>query len=81
MNALQPSQIGSILDVLKKSHDYVVVDMPSALVDWIDPILSRADKLLLMTDVTVPSIRSTRKLIDFYLAEHPRPRNRAGCLI
>jgi len=71
LNALKSEQVGAILDVLKKSHDYVVVDMPGALVDWIDPVLSRADKMLLVTDITVPSVRSARKLIDFYHAEHP----------
>lgn len=71
LNAIKSEQIGAILDVLKKTHDYIVVDMPSALVDWIDPVLSRANRLLLATDITVPSVRSARKLIDFYLSEHP----------
>ena len=71
LTAIQPEQVASLLDVLRQTHDYIVVDMPHALVDWIDPILSRSDRLMLATDVTVPSVRATRKLMDFFLAEHP----------
>jgi pilus assembly protein CpaE len=71
LSALTSAQIGAIIDALKQTHDYVVVDLPRALVDWIEPVLAKADKLLLATDVTVPSIRAGRKLIDFYMSEHP----------
>ena len=71
LNAIKPEQIAALLDALRKSHDYIIVDLPHALVDWIDPILSRSDRLMLTTDVTVPSVRATRKLMDFFLAEHP----------
>jgi Flp pilus assembly CpaE family ATPase len=68
---VKPEQIAALLDVLRKSHDYIIVDLPHALVDWIEPVLSRSDRLLLTTDITVPSVRATRKLMDFFLAEHP----------
>ena len=71
LNAIQPDQIARLLDALRKSHDYIIVDLPHALVEWIDPVLSRTDKLMLTTDVVVPSVRATRKLMDFLLAEHP----------
>lgn len=71
LEAIQPEQIARLLDVLRKSHDYIIVDLPHALVNWIDPVLSRSDKLMLTTDVSVFSVRSTRKLMDFFLAEHP----------
>lgn len=71
LNAIQPDQIARLLDALRKSHDYIIVDLPHALVEWIDPVLSRTDKLMLTTDVVVPSVRATRKLMDFFLAEHP----------
>ena len=71
LGAIKSEQIAALLDALRKSHDYIIVDLPHALVDWLDPILSRSDRLLLATDVTVPSVRATRKLMDFFLAEHP----------
>jgi len=71
LDALQAEQISAILDQLSRHHDYVVVDMPSALVGWMEPVLSRASRLFLATDVTVPAIRTCRKLIDFYVSEQP----------
>lgn len=71
LNAIKSEQIAGLLDALRKTHDYIVVDLPHALVDWIEPILSRSDHLMLTTDITVPSVRATRKLMDFFLSEHP----------
>jgi len=71
ITALVPAQIGAILDLLKKRNDYVIVDLPHVLVNWIEPVLTRADKLFIATDTSVTSIRAARKLIDFYIGEHP----------
>ncbi len=71
LSAIKEEQISAILDSLKRTHDYVVVDLPRALVEWITPVLAQADRLYLVTDVAVPSVRSARKLMDFYQAENP----------
>lgn len=71
LTALAPEQISAIIGGLRKTFDYVVIDLPHALVDWVSPVLAEADRLLLVTDVTVPSVRSARKLMDFYLKENP----------
>ncbi|MBO9411409.1 MULTISPECIES: AAA family ATPase [unclassified Ruegeria] len=71
LSAIKDEQIDAILDSLRRSHDYVVVDLPRALVEWITPVLAQADRLYLVTDVAVPSVRSARKLIDFYHSENP----------
>lgn len=36
------------------------------MVDWIEPIIKQLDLLMLVTDTTVPSIRHTKRIIDFY---------------
>jgi Flp pilus assembly CpaE family ATPase len=71
LSAIKDEQIDAILDSLRRSHDYVVIDLPRALVEWITPVLAQADRLYLVTDVAVPSVRSARKLIDFYHSENP----------
>ncbi|GAA6159495.1 MULTISPECIES: AAA family ATPase [Ruegeria] len=71
LSAIKAEQIDAILDSLRRSHDYVVIDLPRALVEWITPVLAQADRLYLVTDVAVPSVRSARKLIDFYHSENP----------
>ncbi|MEH6360899.1 MAG: AAA family ATPase [Amylibacter sp.] len=66
IDALKSHQVAAILDTLKAEYDYVIVDLPRALVEWLNPILDRTDKLFLVTDTLVPSIRQSRRLIDFF---------------
>lgn len=66
LDSLRSEQVGALLDNLRRSHDYVVVDLPRALVSWIEPIIQRADKLILVTDISVSSVRHCRRLIEFF---------------
>lgn len=71
IDALKPEQVAAILDTLRQSHDYVVVDLPRVLVGWIEPIMQRADELIMVTDIGVSSVRHCRRLIDFFTADNP----------
>ena len=70
IDALRNDQVAGILNTLRDEFDFVVVDMPRALVSWISPILEHADTLFLVTDTSVPSIRQARRLIDFYCEDN-----------
>jgi Flp pilus assembly CpaE family ATPase len=69
LDALDRKQIDAVIGQLQREYDFVVVDMPRTLVEWIAPIISRCARLLLVTDTSVPSIRQARRLIDFYTEE------------
>lgn len=71
LQAINAKQIESLIEGLRKAHDYVVIDMPRALVDWIEPVVSGADEIAIVSDTTVPSVRATRRLMDFFLADNP----------
>lgn len=66
LHAIETRQIDAVIGHLQREFDYVVVDLPRALVDWVGPVLSRCTRLLLVTDTTVPSIRQARRMIDFF---------------
>jgi pilus assembly protein CpaE len=70
LDSLRPEQVAAIIDTLRASHDYIVVDLPRALVGWIEPIVQRADELMIVTDLSVPSVRHCRRLIDFFTQDH-----------
>ncbi|MBD3678497.1 MAG: AAA family ATPase [Rhodobacteraceae bacterium] len=70
LEALKPTQIARLIELLQGQFDYVVVDMPRALVDWLSPILEKSDRMLMVTDSTVPSIRQARRLIDFFTEDN-----------
>ncbi|MGI9388756.1 MAG: AAA family ATPase [Boseongicola sp.] len=70
LDAMQPEQADALIKTLRTMFDYVVVDLPRALVSWIEPVLSEVDQLLIVTDMTVPAIRATRRLMEFVLADN-----------
>jgi Flp pilus assembly CpaE family ATPase len=70
LQSVRPDAIAGVLDVLQQHYDYVVVDFPRALVDWVEPVLKRATRLVMVTDTTVPCVRQARRLIDFYREEN-----------
>jgi pilus assembly protein CpaE len=70
LDSLRPEQVAAILDTLRLSNDYVIVDLPRALVGWIEPVLHRADRLMLVTDLSVPAIRHCRRLLDFVAGDN-----------
>lgn len=71
LDSLQPPQIAAILETLRQTHDFVVVDLPHALGGWLEPVLKRADELIVVSDTSVPSVRHCRRLIDFFTADNP----------
>ena len=70
LDALEPKQVQVLIHTLKTMFDYVVVDLPRALVGWIEPVLEETDKLLIVTDLTVPAVRAARRLQEFVLADN-----------
>ena len=70
LSSLRPEILGATLDVLRRNYEYVIVDLPRVLVDWIEPVLSRATQLVIVSDTSVPSIRQARRLMDFYREDH-----------
>ncbi|MCV2882972.1 AAA family ATPase [Actibacterium sp. XHP0104] len=66
LNAVETDAIRALLTALQSQYDYVVVDLPRALVDWIEPVIRRADAVQVVTDLSVPSLRHAKRLIDFF---------------
>ena len=70
LDSLQPEQVAGLIVTLKSMFDYIVVDLPRALVGWIEPVLEETDRLYIVTDMTVPSVRASRRLKDFVMADN-----------
>ncbi|WP_131814106.1 AAA family ATPase [Trichococcus ilyis] len=52
-----------ILEALRESFDYVVIDMPGRFVDTIMPALALADQLLVITTPELSSVRNIKVLL------------------
>lgn len=71
LEALDSDRVGALLDVLRTQYDYVVVDLPQALIGWLEAVIARTDLFLVVTDTSVPAIRSTRRLLDLLTEDVP----------
>ncbi|MCE5972028.1 AAA family ATPase [Sinirhodobacter sp. WL0062] len=70
LNALRANQIHVLIERLRTRFDYVIVDLPRAMVEWISPVLDASDRMYLVSDTSVPCIQQARRLIDFYREEN-----------
>lgn len=71
-DAFDTKRIGCMLDALVAENDVVIVDLPPALIDWLEPLLARAERLLMITDLAVPSIVRARRIISLMTEDHPK---------
>ncbi len=65
-------RISSMLDALAAEHDVVIVDLPPALIEWLEPLLARAERLLMVTDLAVPSVIRARRILSLMTQDHPK---------
>lgn len=70
LDALSPEMLASLLDELRLTYDFIVLDMPRALVDWVDAVLARADRLFILGDTNVHTVRQMRRMKNLYLDDH-----------
>ncbi len=64
-------RVSSILQALAESHDIIIVDLPPALIDWLEPVLAQAERLLLVTDLAVPSVVRARRIMSLLTEDRP----------
>ena len=65
----------AVVKALRKYNDFVVVDMWHAIEDATLGLMDIADVLLVVTTPEVPSLRSTRRFLD-YIRELPDRRDK-----
>jgi pilus assembly protein CpaE len=64
LDTLKPEVIGSLVDLARDEFDYLVLDLPLAIAAWTQTVLARLDLLILVAQLTVPTIRQTRRFLD-----------------
>lgn len=70
LTALDPQMLDQLLAGLQARYDTIILDMPQGIVDWIEPVLARATRVLLVSDTSLPAIKRTRRLLDLLEEEH-----------
>ncbi len=58
--------IGRMFQILKENMDYIIVDVPHELSDLTAPVMDLSRQVLLVTQQTVPALRSVRETLDLF---------------
>jgi pilus assembly protein CpaE len=59
-----PEQVGNMLEILNSTHGRVVVDCPHVFNEYTVEIFDRSSTILLVTELSIPSVRAARRTID-----------------
>ncbi len=77
MRSFDPDMVTRLLDLVSSHFDYVVIDMPRTWFSWTDSVLLGTNRLFIVSEMTVPSIRQAKALVGAIherLGDGPRPQ-------
>jgi len=64
LEQINPAQAGAVLDALAATHEMVVVDAPHVFDEVSLEILDRTTTILVVAELSIPSIRAARRAIE-----------------
>ena len=77
MRTFDPDMVTRLLDLVSSHFDYVVIDMPRTWFSWTDSVLLGTNRLFIVSEMTVPSLRHAKHLcaaIHERLGDGPNPQ-------
>jgi pilus assembly protein CpaE len=77
MRSFDQELVTRLLDLVSSHFDYVVIDMPRTWFSWTDSVLLGSNKLFLVSEMTVPSLRQAKGLVAAIrerLGDGPQPQ-------
>ena len=77
MRTFDPDMVTRLLDLVSSHFDYVVIDMPRTWFSWTDSVLLGSNRLFIVSEMTVPSIRQAKALVAAIrerLGDGPQPQ-------
>ena len=77
MRTFDPDMVTRLLDLVSSNFDYVVIDMPRTWFSWTDNVLLGSNKLFIISEMTIPSLRQAKQLVSAIrerLGEEPQPQ-------
>lgn len=66
LTSMSPEFIEHLIGVFRQSYDYIVIDLPRAAIDWLTPAILATDRLIMVSDASVPCVRQAKRLIDLF---------------
>jgi len=77
MRSFDPDVVTRLLDLVSTNFDHVVFDMPRTWFSWTDSVLLGSNRLYIVSEITVPSLRHAKQLVAAIkerLGDGPKPQ-------
>lgn len=77
MRSFDPVMVTRLLDLVSSHFDFVVCDMPRTWFSWTDSVLVGSNKVFIVSETTVPSLRQARQFVDAiheWLGDNAKPQ-------
>ena len=77
LRSFDPDMVMRLLDLVSTNFNYVVFDLPHTWFSWTDSVLLGSNRLFVVSEMTVPSLRHAKQLADAIaerLKEGPAPK-------
>ena len=77
MRTFDPDMVTRLLDLVSSHFDYVVIDMPRTWFSWTDSVLLGTNRLFIVSEMTVPSLKQAKGLVEAIrerLGDGPQPQ-------
>jgi pilus assembly protein CpaE len=69
LDILQPEDVTKLIETAQRNFDFVIIDMPSTLVQWSETVLSMAQIYFAMVELDLRSAQNALRLIRALKAE------------
>ncbi len=77
MRTFDPDVVTRLLDLVSSNFDHVVIDMPRTWFSWTDDVLLGSNRLFIVSEMTVPSLKNTKNIlaaIRVRMPDGPQPQ-------
>lgn len=69
MRSFKPALVVRLLDLVSAYFDYVIIDVPRIWFPWTETVLLGSNRVFVVADMTVPSVRHSKRMIEAITAK------------
>ncbi|MFM5895537.1 MAG: CpaE family protein [Novosphingobium sp.] len=66
LESVDIDQLLKVLAILRRTYDYVIIDLPSNWTNWTLSALSAADAILMVTELSLNSLRQAKRRLELF---------------
>jgi pilus assembly protein CpaE len=74
LDAVRASHIGGLMSGLRRNSALTIIDLPSASTSWTTEVLSQADQIAVVTQLTVPHVQMMKRQLNMLAAHNIKAR-------